>query len=138
VFFIAEKYATSLNYFFQDQAGLLQVEQAKTKSGSFTAFRMTASFVHGSFLDIDFLHGNVFLDTWRKLLSVSERLMSDLTGEYQRDVVGLLVGTDPGVEGEHDLAGDHVKGLVPIAGDHLHHAVFAELAELVFRLGDTV
>jgi hypothetical protein len=65
-------------------------------------------------------------------------LFSGLAGQDQGDVVGLLFGADPGIEGQHDLGGDDVEGLVAVAADDLHHALFAELAEVVFGFGDAV
>ena len=61
-----------------------------------------------------------------------------LAGEDESDVVGLLFGADPGIEREHDLSRDHVQGLIAVAADDLHHALFAELAEIVLRLRDAV
>ena len=86
--------------------------------GSFTAFRMT---------------------TQKK--QKPERKTSKplgLAGEDEGDVVGLLFGADPCVEGEHYLGGDHMEGLVAVAADDLHQALLAELTEVVLGLGDAV
>src|SRR5260370_34587145 len=63
---------------------------------------------------------------------------SGLARQDQGNVIGLLFGADPGVEGQHDLSRDHMQGLVAVAADYLHHALFPELAEVVLRLRDAV
>src|SRR5216683_1308087 len=63
---------------------------------------------------------------------------SGLARQDQGNVIGLLFGADPGVEGQHDLKRDHMQGLVAVAADYLHHALFPELAEIVLRLRDAV
>src|SRR5271170_7829184 len=99
---------------------------------------MTALFSTSIFFTSTFSTSTFSSPSGGSCFSILERLMSDLAGQYQGDVVGLLVGADPGVESEHDLTGDYVQGLIAVTGDHLHHAFFAELAEVVLRLGDTV
>ena len=63
---------------------------------------------------------------------------SGLARQHKGDVIGLFFSADPGVESQHDLSGDHMQGLVAIAADDLHHALFAKLAEVVLRLRDAV
>src|SRR5271154_3272764 len=82
--------------------------------------------------------GREKMPTSSTLFFVEVESASGLPGENQGNVVGLLFGTDPGVEGKHYLVRDDVQRLVAVAADHLHHAFFAELAEVVLRFGHAV
>src|SRR6266550_6289071 len=79
------------------------------------------------------LFQNLFLSLFLRSMS-----SSGLARQYEGDVIGLFFSADPGVESQHDLSGDHMQGLVAIAADDLHHALFAKLAEVVLRLRDAV
>jgi hypothetical protein len=62
----------------------------------------------------------------------------ELPCQHEGDVVWLLGGADPGVEGEQHLIGDDCERLVAVEGDDLRKARLAEFSKVVFRLGDAV
>src|ERR1700748_2890690 len=67
-----------------------------------------------------------------------QREHSALTRQHEREFIGLCLSADPGSEGLHDLLRDRVEREMAMAADDFDHALFTELAEFVFGLGDTV
>src|SRR5882757_1504295 len=52
--------------------------------------------------------------------------------EDERDIIRLLVRTDPFVDRACDYLADALKGKVPIAANEVNQPVFAELAIVIF------
>src|SRR5260221_1631749 len=63
---------------------------------------------------------------------------SDPACENQRDVVRLLRGANPVLDGGDGVFGDPGQRQVAIGGYSLNQALFAELSKFIFRLGDAV
>src|SRR5437868_1431127 len=68
----------------------------------------------------------------------NKKRISAGTSEHKRDVVGLLLATDPIVHGGGQELGDTRQRQVAMIAHQLDEAGLAELPEIVFRLGDAV
>jgi hypothetical protein len=75
-------------------------------------------------------------DITRGLADFSSRLAC--SREDERDIIRLLVRTDPFVDRACDYLADALKGKVPIAANEVNQPVFAELTVVIFWLGDSI
>src|SRR5579872_3199613 len=65
-------------------------------------------------------------------------LLLTCAGQDQGDVVGLFVVADPVVDGHGNDLANLWQGEAAIVANQIDEALLAELAEIIFRLGDPV